>query len=391
MNYQTWDNYRLINEFSNSFILNSVLSFLLIDISIYWFHILEHKTNIFWAFHLPHHSSDYYGLQLALRQSIIVYFVFWIPFIFYMPFLVHPYYFSLYFYINRYLAFFSHTRMLSGINIKYLDLILVTPSVHEIHHASNKEYIDTNFGSILIIWDRIFGTFQDDIGIKIELGISGIPNASNTMDWINFNHFGHMYRISKRLKGLHKLKVLYKSPGWLPEHQYDEKDLHPKDKSISKQPVKTIAKKKEPNSVLSFIMSFYLLSETAPAIALLFAMGHLKYYFSNMDYVKIMVLFLTQILFVSFNLENNNNNPIIRKGQNSNKKQSFFGVFKLFSIFQLIRLFITLYYFYTYIIYDTNDNNIIYIFNFLFYYTAAQILLWLYSINTSFYNIIYSK
>jgi len=171
-----------------------VLLFFCNEFVYYWFHRLSHENRLLWAIHVNHHSSEYLNFTTAARIpffNLILHNLFWIPLLLVgfdpvMIFAVEN--------IGFLFAFVQHTQVIR--NIPYLDFILNTPSHHRVHHSTNHEYINKNYGNVLIIFDRIFGTFkeeQDDIVIRY--GISKNINTFNPVkvifhEWIDiYNEF----------------------------------------------------------------------------------------------------------------------------------------------------------------------------------------------------------
>jgi len=139
-----------------------VLAFIGHDFMGYWSHRFNHVVNIFWNRHIIHHSSEEFNLSCALRQSISafigIYFFLYIPMaIIGIPTIivatVAP--------VHLFAQFWYHTRLIDKMG--FLEYIIVTPSHHRVHHAINDEYLDKNFSEIFIIWDKLFGTFQEEL------------------------------------------------------------------------------------------------------------------------------------------------------------------------------------------------------------------------------------
>ena len=185
------------------------------DFSYYWFHRISHEVNLFWAAHVVHHSSEDYNLGTALRQSGSGLF----GFIFYLPWLVVGIPADIFFAagaINLVYQFWVHTEHVRRIGP--LEWVLITPSNHRVHHAQNEIYIDRNYGGILCIWDRIFGSFQDEL--PEEPCIFGIrkPLHSHNPIWANFHVYWSTLQDSWRTRRWSdKLRVWLKGPGWRPE------------------------------------------------------------------------------------------------------------------------------------------------------------------------------
>jgi len=139
-----------------------VLLFFADDFSYYWFHRTAHNVNWFWASHVVHHSSQHYNLAAALRQTwtgnATGSFLFWA----WMPLVgFHPIWILFMQQISLIYQFWIHTEMVNKLP-RPLEFVLNTPSHHRVHHGSDLKYLDKNHGGILIIWDRLFGTFQPE-------------------------------------------------------------------------------------------------------------------------------------------------------------------------------------------------------------------------------------
>eukprot|EP00762_Andalucia_godoyi_P003113 ANDGO_00989.mRNA.1 C-5 sterol desaturase len=132
------------------------LCFLSVDLFYMLFHWAAHVTNLGWALHHAHHSSESYNLSTALRQSSFQAFF---SFVFYLPaaFFFHPSVFSSCVQLNTVFQFFVHVKWIG--HMGWLEYVLNTPSAHRVHHARNTEYLDANFAGTLIVWDRLFGTY----------------------------------------------------------------------------------------------------------------------------------------------------------------------------------------------------------------------------------------
>jgi len=160
-----------------------VLLFVLNEFVYYWFHRLSHEQRLLWAVHVNHHSSEYLNFTTAARIpffNLILHNVFWIPLLFLgfnpmMIFAVET--------IGFLFAFVQHSQMIK--NFWFFDFVLNSPAHHRIHHASNPEYINKNYGNVLIVFDRIFGTFQEDIkSVNIKYGLKTNVNSYNPIKLI---------------------------------------------------------------------------------------------------------------------------------------------------------------------------------------------------------------
>ncbi len=207
-----YDNWRLFT-LENS-VLTWVVTFLLIDLLYYWFHRFSHEINFLWAAHIVHHQSEEYNLSVALRQSWWQgLFSFW----FYIPvaFLgVHPLTIvTVGAFVTLY-QFWIHTKALGKLGP--LEWLFNTPSHHRVHHGSDPKYIDRNHAGTLIIWDKLFGTFQKEE----EEPLYGITTPLNTWDPLraNFHYYQDLFTLAKKAtRWPDKIRVFLKPPGWKPE------------------------------------------------------------------------------------------------------------------------------------------------------------------------------
>lgn len=219
-NYAIW-------AFNSSSLGHWLLAILLYDFLYYWFHRVSHERQFFWGSHVVHHQSEDYNLSTALRQTSTSFFTTWV---FFIPcfFLGMP--------ITMYVSiasahliyqFWVHTQHISTLG--FLEWFMVTPSNHRVHHAQNPDYIDKNYGGLLIIWDRLFGTFKKEH--REQPAIYGIraPLASWNPIWANLHIFINMAMDAWRTANwLDKWRVLWSRTGWRPE---DVEILYPAQKS----------------------------------------------------------------------------------------------------------------------------------------------------------------
>lgn len=190
-----------------------LLLFFAEDFIFYWIHRIDHMVRFFWAIHVTHHSSERFNLTTGFRSSVFqpVYrFVWFIPLVF-LGF--EPFDIFIMYSITQTYGILVHTKAVR--NLGFLEYILVTPSHHRVHHASNVEYLDKNMGMILILWDKLFGTFQAEIdGLPIQYGLYEKQISQNPVNVI-FHEWAAIYKDVRQTKGL-KNKWLYvmKPPGW---------------------------------------------------------------------------------------------------------------------------------------------------------------------------------
>ncbi|TFG78741.1 MAG: sterol desaturase family protein [Flavobacteriales bacterium] len=203
-----------------------LVAFIVIDFAGYWNHRLSHRVNIFWNQHVIHHSSEEFNLACALRQSIS-------NLIGYFPLLLLPAavvgvpyeVIAILGPIHLFGQFWYHTQHIGKMG--WLEYIIVTPSQHRVHHAINPQYIDKNLGQILCIWDRWFGTFQEELPeVPPQYGVLK-PAATWNPILINFQHFWRLLQDAWRTRNFwDKLRIWFMPTGWRPE---DVKEKYPMD------------------------------------------------------------------------------------------------------------------------------------------------------------------
>ena len=146
-----------------------VLLFFADDLAYYWFHRVSHESRVFWASHVVHHSSQHYNLSTALRQTWVpmTYLPFWLP----LPLLgFAPWMVLLAQSWSLIYQFWLHTERVGRLP-RPLEAVLNTPSHHRVHHGANEQYLDRNYGGILVIWDRLFGSFEPE-GERVRYGLT---------------------------------------------------------------------------------------------------------------------------------------------------------------------------------------------------------------------------
>lgn len=191
-----------------------VLLFFADDLSYYWFHRVSHESRVFWASHVVHHSSRHYNLSTALRQTWVpmTYFPFWL----WMPLVGFPVWMVLLAQAwSLIYQFWIHTERVRKLP-RPLEHVLNTPSHHRVHHGSNQVYLDKNYGGILIIWDRLFGTFIDE-GERVRYGLTRNIESHNPFH-VAFNEYRAMWGDLRRARGFgDRWRTLVKGPGWRPD------------------------------------------------------------------------------------------------------------------------------------------------------------------------------
>ncbi|MFZ2101360.1 MAG: sterol desaturase family protein [Oricola sp.] len=191
-------------------------AFLLDDLRYYWYHRIAHRVRWVWAEHVNHHSSQHYNLSTALRQSWTG--LFTGMFVLQAPLVLlglHPAVIAFTFGFNLVYQFWIHTEAI-GRMWKPIELVFNTPSHHRVHHATNPRYLDANYAGVLIIWDRMFGTFVEEL--KEDMPRYGIVRNIGTFNPLKvaFHEWINMLRDAFR-PGLtfgQRMGYLFMPPGW---------------------------------------------------------------------------------------------------------------------------------------------------------------------------------
>lgn len=194
-----------------------VIGFIALDFAGYWMHRWNHEINFLWNRHIIHHSSEEFNLACALRQSISTIFSFFnillIPAaLFGVPIqviaVIAP--------LHLFAQFWYHTRLIDKMG--FLEYFLVTPSHHRVHHAMNQEYLDKNYGQIFIVWDRLFGTFQEEL--KAIPAVYGVKRPVKTWNpiLINWQHAWLILLDAWRTQSWwDKIRIWFMPTGWRPK------------------------------------------------------------------------------------------------------------------------------------------------------------------------------
>ena len=190
-----------------------VAAFFADDFSYYLFHRTSHHVRFFWASHVVHHSSQRYNLAAALRQTWTGNFTGSIIFWLWMPFIgFHPLMVLLMQQFSLIYQFWIHTEAIHKLP-KPVEFIFNTPSHHRVHHSSDLKYLDKNHAGILIIWDRLFGTFQPEE----EKPVYGLTRNVNTFNPVKiaFHEWANLSRDIARAGSIRNAaKYLINPPGW---------------------------------------------------------------------------------------------------------------------------------------------------------------------------------
>ena len=196
--------------------LSVLIAFIVQDFTGYWMHRLNHRVNIFWNRHIIHHSSEEFNLSCALRQSISETFKFSAILMIPAALLGIPAkIFIILGPIHLFMQFWYHTRLIGRMGV--LEYVFVTPSHHRVHHAINSEYLDKNYGQILIIWDKFFNTFQVELDDVQPVYGTLRPSLTWNPILINFKHIWQLIKDAWHAKKIiDKLKIWFMPTGWRP-------------------------------------------------------------------------------------------------------------------------------------------------------------------------------
>jgi sterol desaturase/sphingolipid hydroxylase (fatty acid hydroxylase superfamily) len=193
--------------------LTWIVLFVADDFAYYWYHRTHHTIRVFWASHVVHHSSQHYNLSTALRQPWTPFssMLFWLPLAFlgFAPWMI-----VLQQSINLLYQFFLHTECIGKL-WRPIEFVLNTPSHHRVHHGSNNEYLDKNYGGILILWDRLFGTFEPE-GERVVYGLTKNIDTFNPVRVATHEYIA-IWRDIKAARNWRAIfGHLFRGPGWQP-------------------------------------------------------------------------------------------------------------------------------------------------------------------------------
>ena len=188
-----------------------VILFVAEDCCYYWFHRLHHEVRVLWAAHVVHHSSERYNLSTALRQPLLTPFtgpIFWVPLalVGFPPYLILTAQA-----VSLIYQFWLHTETVDKLGL--LEEVLNTPSHHRVHHGSNVAYLDKNHAGVLIIWDRLFGTFAREED-KVVYGLTTNLHTFQPLR-VGFHEVAAIARDVARAPTIRaKLGYVFAAPGW---------------------------------------------------------------------------------------------------------------------------------------------------------------------------------
>lgn len=188
-----------------------IILFLLTDFIWYWYHRWGHEINLFWMAHIVHHQSEDYNYTTSARITLLQAIIrtsLWCA----LPLLGFPAaMITSLLLIHGLYPFFIHTQLVGKLGV--LEYFLVTPSHHRVHHASNEEYLDKNYGDVLIIWDKLFGTFKkEDDHIAIQYGLTK-PLKTHSFLWQHFHFAIELWLAIKQEKSwVKRTKLVFSKP-----------------------------------------------------------------------------------------------------------------------------------------------------------------------------------
>lgn len=243
-----------------------VLLFLVTDFIWYWYHRFAHEINAFWAAHVVHHQSEDFNYTVSARITVfqaVIRSLFWavLPLLGFPPLMI-----SILLLVHGIYPFFIHTQALGKWG--WFEKILVTPTHHGIHHASNPEYLDKNYGDVLIIWDKLFGTFaEENKNIKITYGLTK-PLESHSFLW---QHFHFMLEILLNFYYARGFKQKWRTLFGKPD------DLDPRYRAILERKFLRYRRTKETPTKA---MRYYVSIQTGISLLVLFTVLLFEQYFS---------------------------------------------------------------------------------------------------------------
>lgn len=196
------------------------LAIIAADFTYYWMHRLEHEHRILWGNHSVHHSSEDYNLTVSMRLSLIEPMIEWV---FLIPMILvgfSPFQAIVGLIFVAQFQTWIHTERIGKLG--WLDWFLNTPSVHRVHHGSNRKYLDKNYGGITMIWDHQFGTYQKEEE-KVMYGLTKNINTNNPLK-INFIEYKNIWNDVKKCKTLKdKLRITFGNLVWKPKYLKNKK------------------------------------------------------------------------------------------------------------------------------------------------------------------------
>lgn len=188
--------------------------FIATDFAYYILHYIDHHSRVFWAVHITHHNSDFFNLTTGFRSSVfepLYRYLFFSP----LAFLgFNPWHIMAVYALGQVYGLLVHTQSVKKMG--FLEYILVTPSHHRVHHACNIKYLDRNMGMCLIIWDKLFGTFEkEDPNVPVKYGIYPKMPDNGPVTVVMYE-WRKIWKDIKQpnISVIDRLKYILKSPGW---------------------------------------------------------------------------------------------------------------------------------------------------------------------------------
>jgi sterol desaturase/sphingolipid hydroxylase (fatty acid hydroxylase superfamily) len=196
--------------------LQWVLAFIAVDFLSYWYHRLSHRTHILWAGHVTHHSSPHFNLSNGFRTSLfqgLNRVLFWalLPIFGFSPWIL-----LITLKVSGIYDFVQHTKWFP--RIQWLEYVIITPSLHRVHHGKNDLYVDKNYGSVFSIWDRLFGTFQEETE-PVVYGIKAEYNDTNPLLALGFHYIFIWKEIRNTSSLIDKIRFPFMPPDWVPSNR----------------------------------------------------------------------------------------------------------------------------------------------------------------------------
>lgn len=197
--------------------------YIIYDLCSYWAHRISHEQRFWWATHVAHHSGEHYNLTVSFRLSWVQH----IKVIFFLPIAFMGFHPIIFFVTNQVAVLFQfwvHTEYIRKCP-KWMEYIFATPSNHRVHHGSQEQYIDKNYGATFIFWDRIWKTYEPEVE-KVKYGITSNIEKKADPFHINFHEYKDMWRDVKEAKGIRrKLFYIFGSPVKIMEEKERQKAI----------------------------------------------------------------------------------------------------------------------------------------------------------------------
>lgn len=242
-------------------VMSWLILFICTDFVWYWYHRFGHKINLFWSVHVVHHQSTDFNYTVSARITVFqaaARCLFWsvLPLFGFPPMMI-----TVMLLIHGTYPFFTHTQMIGKLG--WLEYFLVTPSHHRVHHSSNPEYLDKNYGDVLIIWDKLFGTYAEEKAEPVY-GLTK-PLESHSFLWQHFHFLLEMvvsFRIAKGVR--QKLKTIFGKPD----------DIDPRIRTSLERRLS----RKQRNWLQTSAQQNYIRWQTIMSLSLLFLLILFEYY-----------------------------------------------------------------------------------------------------------------